>query len=79
VIALYFRNRPSGFRGIVSYLVLPAIGAIIDIWLLTNLDSKAIIVGLIWLVLGIGYLTYITRGFRRPPPKVRFEEAEAVG
>lgn len=45
-------------------------------WLLTNLDGKAITVGLIWLALGIVYLVWITRGFRRPPPKVNFEEAE---
>jgi hypothetical protein len=27
-----------------------------------------------WLALGVCYLAYLTRGFRRPPPEVTFED-----
>ncbi|MGH3435820.1 MAG: APC family permease [Sciscionella sp.] len=34
----------------------------------------AITLGLIWLALGICYLVYLTRGFRRQPPEMEFAE-----
>ena len=46
----------------------------VDLWLLVHLDGIALIFGLVWLALGIFFLAAITRGFRRPPPEVTFEE-----
>lgn len=75
VIALAIRNRTlTGVRAWLVNLVVPLIGAAVDIWLLTNLDRQAIIIGLCWLVLGIALLAYVTRGFRRLPPEVGFSE-----
>ena len=75
VIALAIRRRNlRGPKAVLINLVVPLVGAAIDVWLLTNLDSRAIILGLSWLVLGILYLTYLTRGFRRPPPEMDFAE-----
>jgi hypothetical protein len=48
--------------------VIPVIGAIIDIALLTQLDSKALILGCSWLAIGVVYLLVLTRGFTRQPP-----------
>jgi amino acid transporter len=77
VIGMAIRRRTlRGVRGILLNLVVPLVGAAIDVWLLTNLDSIAIYFGLSWLVIGILYLTYLTRGFRRPPPEVDFTEEE---
>ncbi|MFI9383674.1 APC family permease [Kutzneria sp. NPDC052558] len=70
VIALWLRQRGSVLRN----LVFPVIGAAVDIWLLVHLDGIAVTLGLIWLALGVCYLAYLTRGFRRPPPEVTFEE-----
>ncbi len=61
-------------RQIVTNALAPIIGAGFDIWLLTQLDWRAHLLGGIWLVLGIVYLTFMTRGFRRPPPEVDFSE-----
>jgi amino acid transporter len=75
VIAVAIRNRR--FRTPVQILgnaVAPIIGAGFDIWLLTQLDGAAHLLGLIWLGLGIIYLTFLTKGFRRPPPEVDFSE-----
>ncbi|HEY2695782.1 MAG TPA: APC family permease [Pseudonocardiaceae bacterium] len=75
VIAFAIRNRR--FRTPVQILgnaVAPIIGAGFDIWLLTQLDGAAHLLGLIWLGLGIIYLIFLTKGFRRPPPEVDFSE-----
>ncbi|HEX3780943.1 MAG TPA: APC family permease [Pseudonocardiaceae bacterium] len=75
VFAMALRKRTfHGVGQILGNIVAPLIGAAFDIWLLTQLDWHAHLLGVIWLVLGIGYLTYLTRGFRRPPPEVDFSE-----
>ena len=50
-------------------MFLPALGAAVDIYLLTQLSSTALSLGLGWLALGIGYLAVLTRGFRSKPPE----------
>jgi len=42
----------------------------IDIYLLTELDSKALILGLSWLGIGIVYLLVLTRGLTKEPPEM---------
>ncbi|MFG1682459.1 APC family permease [Nonomuraea sp. NPDC049269] len=77
VIALYLRERREGRRlGPVAYVVAPAIGAVIDLWLLTQLDGHAITLGLVWLAVGVVYLAYLTRLFRVPPPEIDFSEQQ---
>jgi putrescine importer len=79
VIAMAIRNgRLRGARAVLGNLVVPLIGAGVDVWLLTNLDSIAIRLGVVWLTIGIIYLAYLTRGFRRPPPEVAFTEEAPV-
>ncbi|MFG1641114.1 APC family permease [Amycolatopsis sp. NPDC049252] len=72
VIATWLRDR-SGKR-VLTWVVFPAIGAVVDLWLLVNLDGIALVFGLVWLAIGIVVLAAITRGFRRPPPEMTFEE-----
>jgi amino acid transporter len=77
VIAMAIRRRNlRGPKAVLVNLVVPLIGAAVDVWLLTNLDGIAIRLGLGWLALGILYLLYLTRGFRRPPPEMDFVEEE---
>ncbi|MEU3979281.1 APC family permease [Streptomyces sp. NPDC026672] len=78
VIATWLRERRAGRSpGVWSYVVLPAIGAVVDVWLLAHLDGKALTLGLIWLGLGVCYLLYLTRGFRVAPPEMDFDEESA--
>jgi amino acid transporter len=72
VLATWLRDR-SGKR-VLTWVVAPLIGAVVDLWLLLNLDGIALIFGLVWLAIGIVVLAAITRGFRRPPPEMTFEE-----
>jgi amino acid transporter len=71
VIRQYFSgsagSRGFGFMGGV---VFPLIGAVTDIWLLCSLEKTAIVLGVIWFVLGLAYLGWITRCFRRAPPEM---------
>jgi amino acid transporter len=77
VIATYIRMRREGESpNPLTYAVAPAIGAAVDLYLLYNLDGAALTLGLIWLSLGVIYLAYLTRMFRRPPPSMAFNEAE---
>jgi putrescine importer len=79
VIALYLRRRRTGERlPVLGYVVVPAVGAAVDVWLLTNLDGTAITLGLVWLALGVVYLAVLTRGFRQPPPEVQFTDEDAA-
>lgn len=79
VIVYYFRHRASGeSRSPLLYVVAPAVGAIITSYLLLQLDSRAIVLGLCWLGLGIVVLGVTSRGFRTLPPEIAVDEAEAT-
>lgn len=77
VIALYLRRRRSDAPvGALGWVLVPAIGVIIDLYLLFNLSGLAKLLGLCWLALGFLYLLVLTRGFRRPPPELDTLAAE---
>lgn len=79
VVFHYVRETKRGARlNRVSYLVVPAIGAIICAYLLSQLDSNALTLGLSWLAVGIVVLATITRGFRKAPPEMQTAEAALV-
>jgi putrescine importer len=66
VIAYFLRHRDEHLSP-WRYILLPAVGAVIDVYLLTRLDSIALILGLSWLAIGIVYLLVLTRGLTREP------------
>ncbi|WP_281536073.1 APC family permease [Cryobacterium breve] len=77
VIAFFVRERKAGIRhNVWLYVVIPAIGAVVDAWLLTQLDVNAVTLGLVWLAVGVVVLAFLTKGFRKAPPELAFEEAE---
>ena len=63
-----------GLWGIIAWMVLPGAGALVDFYLLCKLDVDAVVVGSIWLGLGVAWLAWITRGFTQAPPKLSFEK-----
>lgn len=75
VIALYLQRHPLVRPlGALAGLVVPALGAVCDLFLLWNLDGHAKMLGLIWLVLGVAYLAYLTKFFQAAPPEMEFAE-----
>jgi putrescine importer len=73
VIAQYLRDRGTEPRSPLTWVIAPLIGLVFVGWLLTNLDSHALTLGVIWLVVGLCWLAYLTRGFRIPPPAMNLE------
>ncbi|OBG46716.1 Putrescine importer PuuP [Mycolicibacterium fortuitum] len=79
VIVYYFRHRAAGEpRNLLLYVVAPAIGAVITSYLLLQLDTRAIVLGLCWLGLGIVVLGVTSRGFKKLPPEIGVDEADAA-
>jgi len=76
VIKHYFIDEKArGARGIIHNLVLPGIGFALTVWLWTSLSGLSICFGLAWAAVGLVWLAYLTRGFRRPAPQLDLKEA----
>lgn len=76
-----YRLRSKGHRSdrsTIGWIVAPGIGFLINAYLWANLDPLAMTVGIVWTLIGVVYLLWITRGFRRPTPEVAFDEAEGT-
>lgn len=67
-------ERRRGAYAMVRYLLVPLVGLGLSLWLWTSLSGQALVVGLVWVVLGVGYLVVLTRGFRNAPPELAIEE-----
>lgn len=77
VIVYHLRNRglqPGNHW--FGWIALPLIGFAINAYLWISLNPIALIVGLGWIVLGFGYLLYLTKFFTVAPPKIAYEEAD---
>jgi putrescine importer len=78
-VIVHFARQPQA-RGplqILRYLLCPALGLLATLWLMISLDRLAIMLGCAWLVIGGLYLAWLTGGFRRRPPELQFDDADA--
>lgn len=69
-------GRNKTWKDKFHYLILPLTGAITVAVLWINLETTSLTLGLIWAAVGLGYLTYLTRSFRKPPPQFNAAKAE---
>ncbi|MGQ3383059.1 APC family permease [Glutamicibacter sp. TV12E] len=75
VIKYFFlAHRQRGAAAAFNYLVLPLIGLVLTIWLWTSLSALSLVIGIIWIVIGLAYLAYVTGGFRRSAPMLDLAE-----
>jgi putrescine importer len=77
VIGYYVRNRHTASASALNpatYVAVPLVGALVDVYLLTKLDSAALLLGAAWLALGVVYLLVLTRGLRVAPPEMSMAE-----
>ncbi|MFB9981136.1 APC family permease [Mesorhizobium kowhaii] len=75
VIALYLkRDQQVRPLGVLIGLVIPALAAVCDLFLLWNLDENAKVLGLVWLAVGVAYLAYLTSFFQVAPPEMDFAQ-----
>lgn len=63
-------------KQVFNYIVMPVIGTLLTGLLWINLDGYALTGGLIWTAIGVIYLAFITRGFRKPVAS--FDENQPV-
>jgi len=75
VISHYFirGNRRHGWD-LVRFLIVPGVGVLVSLVLWFNVDTSAKLLGLIWLLLGVGYLALSTKGFREKPVELQLED-----
>jgi amino acid transporter len=74
VIAAWIRfHKRDEHLTATGYVVLPVLGAVVDVYLITKLGSNALLLGGGWLVIGVVYLLVLTRGLRQPPPEFSSE------
>lgn len=69
-------GRNKTWKEMFHYLILPLAGAITVAVLWINLETTSLTLGLIWAAVGLGYLAYLTRSFRKPPPQFNAAKAE---
>lgn len=75
VIVHWTKERQEGRRlGVLLHLICPAIGVVVIAYLLSQLDSRAITLGSIWLGIGLIILAIATKGFRRQPSDLAVAE-----
>lgn len=79
VVAHYFiKGKQRKGIDIVKYLILPIIGACFTLWLWTSLDTKALLLGFGWFVIGFIILLYITKFFTTRPPELSVDQIDDV-
>jgi putrescine importer len=71
VIKTYYYDRGErGGGAIVRYWVLPFLGLAFTLYLWTQLSTLTFEIGGAWVVVGLAYLLYLTRGFSKAPPEM---------
>lgn len=70
VVHFVRQRRRHQHLSVLGYLLVPVLGAAVDLYLLTQLGPIAVYLGLGWMALGIIYLAVLTRGFRQAPPEM---------
>ncbi len=69
VIFVFFRFlKRRGPGAWLGFVLVPAVGVVINVWLWLSLDAVSMVIGGIWLALGAAYLLITTRGLRAPAP-----------
>ncbi|MFF9135548.1 APC family permease [Streptomyces sp. NPDC014776] len=73
VIVHYIRHRATRRAGVLGYVVVPALGTCVTVYLLTRLSTAALTIGGCWLAAGCAHLLWLTRGFSRPTPQLSID------
>ena len=78
ILHYFVRENERTGAGIVKYLVAPAIGLLLTVWLWTSLSETTFVAGFIWVAVGVVILGVVTRGFTRKPPVMEFKDADTA-
>jgi putrescine importer len=72
VIRTFYFER--GRKGLFANLLAPIVGFLVCLAIWLSLPPLAKIIGFLWVLAGVVYLAFLTRGFRRPPAQLDFAE-----
>ena len=78
VFVMWFKSRASMplRANLIGYILIPLLGAAVDLYLLFNLSALALIVGGAWMLVGVIYLAFLTKGFTMAAPGLSIEEEQ---
>ena len=69
VIFVFFRFLKRRSTGAwIGFVLVPAVGVAINVWLWFSLDTTSMIIGACWVVAGFVFLVFKTGGFKKPAP-----------
>ena len=75
VIATYLvRAEHRTATTYLFYGLIPAVGFLLTAWLWTSLTPVAVVLGLVWIGIGVLRLLWHTRLFSRPVPRMHLSE-----
>ena len=72
VVKTFYFER--GRRNFLLNVIAPVVGFLFCVAIWWSLPNLAKYIGMAWVALGIAYLAFMTRGFRRPPAHLDFAE-----
>ncbi|RNB88470.1 APC family permease [Brevibacillus nitrificans] len=75
IMHFYIRRKERSGVGAFRNLLFPIIGTAMDLYLLLNLDSYSLVLGISWLIIGFVYLLVLTKGFKQQPPQMGMDAA----
>ena len=55
----------------IKYFLLPVLGIIVLGWVFLNMNTTTLIFGTIWLLIGVIYGLFISKGYRKLPPNLK--------
>lgn len=75
VIVLWYKSRDKmpASTHVVGWILIPIVGAAVDLYLLFHLSPLALGIGGAWMLAGIIYLAFLTKGFRRQAPGLNMD------
>ncbi len=68
------KDRKRSGHDLFKYLLIPCMGAIVSVYLFTNIGFWGKIVGGVWLLIGVIYSAITTSFWRKLPPELKLED-----
>ncbi len=72
----YIRSHKRSFKGTILYLIIPLIGGVLNLWMLSRLGETSLMIGGLWLLSGIFYLSWLTRLFTKKTPEMQMADVQ---
>lgn len=75
IMHFYIRKKDRAGWSLFRNLLFPIMGTVMDLYLLSSLESYSLMLGIIWFCIGFIYLLVLTKCFRQKPPQMEIDAA----